>query len=89
MKKRIWILVAAATLLLAGCGSSRKPEHTYRQITQEEAAKLMDEQSDSTAYKILYGQIHSLVVGASKNQVNPVLAVSALRWGELETFTIR
>ena len=50
---------------------------------------LMDEQSDSTAYKILYGQIHSSVVGASKNQVNPVLAVSALRWDELETFTIR
>ena len=46
MKKRIWILVAAAALLLAGCGTSRKPEHTYRQITQEEAAKLMAEQSD-------------------------------------------
>ena len=46
MRKRIWILVAAATLLLAGCGSSRKPEHTYRQITQEEAAKMMQELSD-------------------------------------------
>ena len=44
MKKRIWILVAAATLLLAGCGSSRKPENTYRQITQEEAKEMMDTQ---------------------------------------------
>lgn len=46
MKKRIWILVAAATLLLAGCGAAEQPGSTYRQITQEEAAKLMAEQSD-------------------------------------------
>ena len=46
MKKRIWILVAAATLLLAGCGAAEQPGNTYRQITQEEAAKLMAEQSD-------------------------------------------
>lgn len=46
MKKRIWLLAAAALLLLAGCGAAEQPGNTYRQVTQEEAAKLMAEQSD-------------------------------------------
>lgn len=58
-------------------------------VTLNKGCWLMDEQSDSAAYKILYGQIHSSVIGAPKSQVNPVLAVSALRWDELETFTVR
>ena len=61
MKKRIWIL-AAAIVLLVGCGTSRKPEHTYRQITQEEAAKLMVEQSDHILLDVRtqaeYDQVH-------------------------------
>ena len=36
----------AALLLLSGCGASRQPENTYRQITQEEAAKIMAEGED-------------------------------------------
>ena len=40
------ILGVAALLLLAGCGGNGQPENTYRQISQEEAAKLMQEQSD-------------------------------------------
>ena len=46
MKKRIWLLAAAALLLLAGCGAAEQPGNTYRQVTQEEAAKLMAEQPD-------------------------------------------
>lgn len=46
MKKRFWLFAAAALLLLAGCGAAEQPGSTYRQITQEEAAKLMAEQSD-------------------------------------------
>ena len=46
MKKRIWLLAAAALLLLAGCGAAEQPGNTYRQVTQQEAAKLMAEQSD-------------------------------------------
>lgn len=47
MKKAIkLILGVAALLLLAGCGGNGQPENTYRQISQEEAAKLMQEQSD-------------------------------------------
>ena len=45
MKKRIWLFAAAALLLLAGCGAAEQPGSTYRQITQEEAAKMMQEQS--------------------------------------------
>ena len=42
MKKRFRLLAGmAALLLLSGCGVSRQPENTYRQITQEEAAKIM------------------------------------------------
>ena len=45
MKKK-WKLLAciAAVLLLAGCGGKSQPENTYRQITQQEAAKIMAEQ---------------------------------------------
>lgn len=45
MKKRFWLFAAAALLLLAGCGAAEQPGSTYRQITQEEAAKMMQEQS--------------------------------------------
>lgn len=45
MKKRFWLFAAAALLLLAGCGAAEQPGNTYRQITQEEAAKMMQEQS--------------------------------------------
>ena len=45
MKKRFWLFTAAALLLLAGCGAAEQPGNTYRQITQEEAAKMMQEQS--------------------------------------------
>lgn len=45
MKKRFWLFVTAALLLLAGCGAAEQPGSTYRQITQEEAAKMMQEQS--------------------------------------------
>ena len=46
--KTKWRFLAglAAIALLAGCSAARQPENTYRQITQEEAAKLMAEQSD-------------------------------------------
>lgn len=44
MKKRFRLLLGmAALLMLSGCGASRQPENTYRQITQEEAAKIMAE----------------------------------------------
>ena len=46
MKKRFWLFAAAALLLLAGCGAAEQPGSTYRQITQEEAAKMMQELSD-------------------------------------------
>ena len=47
MKKRFRLLLGmAALLLLSGCGASRQPENTYRQITQEEAAKIMAEGED-------------------------------------------
>ena len=47
MKKRFRLLAGmAALLLLSGCGASRQPENTYRQITQEEAAKIMAEGED-------------------------------------------
>ena len=47
MKRIIKLISAlAALLLLAGCGGNGQPENTYRQISQEEAAKLMQEQSD-------------------------------------------
>lgn len=47
MKKRLRLLAGAAALLvLAGCAASEQPENSYRQISQEEAAKLMQEQSD-------------------------------------------
>ena len=47
MKKRFRLLAGvAALLLLSGCGASRQPEHTYRQITQEEATKIMAEGED-------------------------------------------
>ena len=47
MKKRFRLLAGvAALLLLSACGASRQPEHTYRQITQEEAAKIMAEGED-------------------------------------------
>ena len=47
MKKRFRLLAGvAALLLLSGCGASLQPEHTYRQITQEEAAKIMAEGED-------------------------------------------
>ena len=41
MKKRFWLFAAAALLLLAGCGAAEQPGSTYRQITQEEATKMM------------------------------------------------
>lgn len=50
---------------------------------------LMDEKSDTQAYKILYGPIHSSVVEAPKNQVNPVLAVTALSWETLESYSTK
>lgn len=40
------ILGVAALLLLTGCGGGAQQENIYRQISQEEAAKLMQEQSD-------------------------------------------
>lgn len=47
MKKRFRLLLGmAALLMLSGCGASRQPENTYRQITQEEAAKIMAEGED-------------------------------------------
>ena len=47
MKRTIKLISAlAALLLLAGCGGNGQPENTYRQISHEEAAKLMQEQSD-------------------------------------------
>ena len=47
MKKRFRLLAGmTALLLLSGCGASRQPENTYRQITQEEAAKIMAEGED-------------------------------------------
>lgn len=46
MKERICFLAAAALLLLAGCGAAEQPGNTYRQVSQQEAAKLMEEQSD-------------------------------------------
>ena len=47
MKKQFRLLAGmAALLLLSGCGASRQPENTYRQITQEEAAKIMAEGED-------------------------------------------
>ena len=47
MKKRFRLLAGmAALLLLSGCGASRQPENTYRQITQKEAAKIMAEGED-------------------------------------------
>ena len=47
MKKRIKLIFALAVLLtLAGCGRTNAPENTYRQVTQEEAAQLMAEQTD-------------------------------------------
>ena len=47
MKKRFRLLAGmAALLLLSGCGASRQPENTYRQITQEAAAKIMAEGED-------------------------------------------
>ena len=47
MKKRFRLLLGmAALLMLSGCGASRQPENTYRQITQEEAAKIMAEWED-------------------------------------------
>ena len=47
MKKRFRLLAGVtALLLLSGCGASRQPENTYRQITQEEAAKIMAEGED-------------------------------------------
>ena len=36
----------ASVLLLVGCAPSGQPENTYRQISQEGAARLMQEQSD-------------------------------------------
>ena len=44
MKKSIQLIFVLSALLLTGCGG--RGENTYRQITQEEAAKLMREQSD-------------------------------------------
>lgn len=49
---------------------------------------LMDERSETEAYRIHYGPIHSSVVEAPKSEQNQVLAVSALRWEELEKFTV-
>lgn len=47
MKKRMKLIFALAVLLtLAGCGKTNAPENTYQQITQEEAARLMAEQTD-------------------------------------------
>ena len=47
MKKRFRLLLGmAALLMLSRCGASRQPENTYRQITQEEAAKIMAEGED-------------------------------------------
>lgn len=50
---------------------------------------LMDEKSEDEAYRIHYGPIHCSVVEAPKSEPNQVLAVTALRWDELEKFTIR
>ena len=46
--KTKWRFLAglAAIALLAGCSAARQPENTYRQITQEEAAKILAEQDD-------------------------------------------
>ena len=47
MKKRMKLIFSLALLLmLAGCGKTNAPENTYQQITQEEAARLMVEQTD-------------------------------------------
>ena len=46
MKKTIRLLVLLTALLLSGCAASGQRENPYRQISQEEAARLMQEQSD-------------------------------------------
>ena len=45
MLKRI-ILLAAAVLLLSGCGGEEAGKPVYRQITQEEAAEIMNREKD-------------------------------------------
>ena len=45
MLKRI-ILLAAAVLLLSGCGGEEAGKLVYRQITQEEAAEIMNREKD-------------------------------------------
>lgn len=42
--KRVLPAVFAILLLFTGCGGSAEKENTYRQISQEEAKKLMDTQ---------------------------------------------
>ena len=46
MKKPIRLLALLTALLLSGCAASGQRENPYRQISQEEAARLMQEQSD-------------------------------------------
>ena len=45
MLKRI-LLLAASILLLTGCGGGGETKHAYRQISQEEAAEIMNSGED-------------------------------------------
>ena len=46
MKKPFRLLALLTALLLSGCAASGQRENPYRQVSQEEAARLMQEQSD-------------------------------------------
>ena len=46
MKKRIPILLLLSALMFSGCAAPQKSTNTYRQITMDEAAEMMAEESD-------------------------------------------
>ena len=47
MKKRIPILLLLSTLMLSGCAAPQNSTNTYRQITMDEAAVMMEQEPDS------------------------------------------